>query len=1277
MSIFANGVASLDVLRDSGGTAIDPSRSFSQVSETASFGLVGEDTSYHYLVAGVAPANVAWNIQSFNLQGAFNYELENNPNPQAPQPVDFPDAGVFEWVVLRGVTQLSTIADVSSLLAAVSAAGATWTDMGMRPGTTVAGLLTFRAYHSLPSGTLSRSRLATAAGVIEVGDIIVMRVKKTYSFVSTITGLRNTYRIRQVLPESLMMVAPSNGTSVVRRQLPMDIGFHQFPNPSGALHEPSTIQLRRLFMLYEGVDNVPELSSVDDTGRRHDSLKLRLGDVDEIRAITSLNLTSAVYGSAPNLQHRLTVHAGVVRQGGNILTNPWVIIGSIAAGALISLFSFGLGAPIALFNTARFAATAGAQFAAAGIPQAVYAPVVAGAVQVLVQAGSRALLSGALAAGVGSSTGALVSAAAQQAALTQTSRARRLSEIISRRTLGAFVDVHTDAILLGQVPLSDAVAVAPAVGLFSSLLSLSGATEVAELNRALQQSALTMATLAEVARRTEIEDYDLTGHVGTTTLFNVATLDLSTTDDLVDAWPDAGLLYSTAWHDSQVVAAQLGASESQSQALLDGVPNALPPGLLPYDPNHPDFPGWATAYGNYLTQLKQTVSAASAGSSQRFSQLNTVSLTTHLQAPIYSLDSDGSVMAGANVPNSRLAQVTPASSARYDRLAADLYERFRFVAAPCGVAYQGDDVWLIGTFTDDAPDPEHAGAWGHPLIVRAKAADPLSLPTPVDRRFAIGEPITSFVLPEASGGLTPYRYTLGGDFRRTGLRFDAATRRVYGIPTGATGDFVCEYTVYDSFPNTANSRTVSFTITLYSRPFLPHVGDRTIYLVGTPPTASTVLPPASRVADPNAVLYHLRVAGGVDTLADWGLSFDGSPGARRITATRVVSNGVSLVYGSNSGGEASNEQAFRLTVLDTPPPPTTPFVGSGVRIASGGRVLDNVIECFVTDGLGTLDRTFRALLFGLVAETDIEDSVTIQMGFGDRNTGHNFGLFEVDRVRYLPDDNRTALTGRWRMDDSNLALRAIDQLRGDVGDLGASVQPFLRWNTLLAGDPASPDSLVSLLIDRIGDKPTFAKVSSSLAQYNLNVDLRPDYSLRVVPYTSYSNRVALGLRDIARGAEYGFDWDNGPDTRARAGVARQEIGGRYQKDKDAVPQIEYTQGVSPRPIILQNTFKSRPRALVAIEARAVELARQKAELKLALAPGNPLIRPRTGIDFDAAAATKYRGKAEWLVTSVTHHWSEENGTDTRLVMALAGDAAQPALTTGGQEELTVDYPTLP
>ncbi len=89
---------------------------------------------------------------------------------------------------------------------------------------------------------------------------------------------------------------------------------------------------------------------------------------------------------------------------------------------------------------------------------------------------------------------------------------------------------------------------------------------------------------------------------------------------------------------------------------------------------------------------------------------------------------------------------------------------------------------------------------------------PLALTDPANQTFTVGARITDLTLPQATGGIGSYTYTLTGTLP-TGLNFNAATHMLRGTPTAVAAAVTLSYRVTDSATPSA-TETQEFTITI-------------------------------------------------------------------------------------------------------------------------------------------------------------------------------------------------------------------------------------------------------------------------------------------------------------------------------------------------------------------------------------------------------------------------------------------------------------------------------
>ena len=141
--------------------------------------------------------------------------------------------------------------------------------------------------------------------------------------------------------------------------------------------------------------------------------------------------------------------------------------------------------------------------------------------------------------------------------------------------------------------------------------------------------------------------------------------------------------------------------------------------------------------------------------------------------------------------------------------------QFSILAIDDGLAEGNETIKLIGvineltgseaeiTLSDEAAPPEPMDPDGSALAF----ADGTVIP---NQAYTAGQAIAPLVLPEASGGTAPLRYSLSA--LPAGLAFDAATRRISGTPSAVTdGAVIVIYTVIDSG---GEVDALTFTITV-------------------------------------------------------------------------------------------------------------------------------------------------------------------------------------------------------------------------------------------------------------------------------------------------------------------------------------------------------------------------------------------------------------------------------------------------------------------------------
>ena len=250
------------------------------------------------------------------------------------------------------------------------------------------------------------------------------------------------------------------------------------------------------------------------------------------------------------------------------------------------------------------------------------------------------------------------------------------------------------------------------------------------------------------------------------------------------------------------------------------IPTPLPPSPIPTDTPVPSTP---TPLPTPPAVTGVSVTAATPfGTTKRAN----VQWTFIPDAPTYKVErrigsggSWGSVspLTGGHGPEGRTPRtwgdVYPASCAATNYFRVSAYGngiRYRHAYGPPSSTKSISTTALACTPTP-TPEPEPCGSCPTPT--------PLELSDPRDKAFPEDQAITAFTLPAATGGNTPYTYSVSG--LPTGLSFNTSSRRVSGTPTVA-GESTVTYTVTDSASPTAATKSQTFTITVNTTPPPPN-----------------------------------------------------------------------------------------------------------------------------------------------------------------------------------------------------------------------------------------------------------------------------------------------------------------------------------------------------------------------------------------------------------------------------------------------------------------------
>ena len=229
-----------------------------------------------------------------------------------------------------------------------------------------------------------------------------------------------------------------------------------------------------------------------------------------------------------------------------------------------------------------------------------------------------------------------------------------------------------------------------------------------------------------------------------------------------------------------------------------------------------------------------------------------------------------------------LTGVLPRSLMQLDNLRS-FYFRGQTLCAPSDDAFQG---WLSGI-----PD------------VRGPTCGPLQFASDMDNRtFTVNRPVASLVLPEATGGATPYTYAVEPALP-AGLSFDVSSRTISGTPTAVTPAASYMYWVTD---HSGNAASLTFTVEVVPAvSFGDMIAD--LSFARAQPIDPLVLPEAAGGAAP--LVYVLIPA------LPTGLTFDAT--ARILTGTPTVVTDAPKPYTySATGANGSRDSLlFAMEVL--------------------------------------------------------------------------------------------------------------------------------------------------------------------------------------------------------------------------------------------------------------------------------------------------------------------------------------------------------------------------
>jgi len=152
--------------------------------------------------------------------------------------------------------------------------------------------------------------------------------------------------------------------------------------------------------------------------------------------------------------------------------------------------------------------------------------------------------------------------------------------------------------------------------------------------------------------------------------------------------------------------------------------------------------------------------------------------------------------------------------------------RFKLSSLPSGLSFNSTSRTISGTprsatsgmsmtyLVTDSDNPQAEARLTFTITVETAGNQALSLPSVSNQTFTQGSQV-NLVLPAATGGTSPYTYTLTPTSLPTGLQFAASSRTISGTPTGVSASQNFTYGVTD---NDGTQRSQQFSIEVSAPP---------------------------------------------------------------------------------------------------------------------------------------------------------------------------------------------------------------------------------------------------------------------------------------------------------------------------------------------------------------------------------------------------------------------------------------------------------------------------
>ena len=408
---------------------------------------------------------------------------------------------------------------------------------------------------------------------------------------------------------------------------------------------------------------------------------------------------------------------------------------------------------------------------------------------------------------------------------------------------------------------------------------------------------------------------------------------------------------------------------------------------------------------------------------------------------------------------------------------------------------------------------------------------------------------------------------------------------------------------------------------------LPPIGDKTLYLGARATSAvSGALPEATpMLSNINNARYVYTLTLADDSPLPANLSFNN---LRRIVATDIFDGDLKYtatrVEGTDNVDKA--ERTFNLKVIkgEPPPPPINPD-DAIIRSTTGNVIFEPLEKVTLTDGVGPFDKTMTAVAKRIITNIDT-GRVRVDLGTIDAQgePTHTFeGEYDVQPLDINTSTIKTTIKGRQTRNSVDMITQILLRMERNIQSIIDHHEPYKEWDKILKGTSTiypnattgDDDSLYNFVRTHIGDRPNMNQISSTL--YKLGFGLVPQKDSRQVVIVPLWDRDILltgrqefsigylpffrepTIIDIERPVIYSYK--EGYYNRPSA-TRNLEIRTFYQ-DANEASRVESIIGNSADKVILEKSYTTEARAIVAMEMEKTRLNNNSAVITVTLLDG--------------------------------------------------------------------------